>query len=260
MADFPEGCIADIISFTTPRDACRLRLVSTTFRSAAESDTVWEKFLPPDFSSLVSRSTHPPIFSRLKDLYFTLCNRPLLIDGGRKSFSLEKETGKKCFMLSARELCIIWGDTPRYWKWISSPKTRFEEVALLLRVCWLEISGKIEISMLSPSTRYTAYLVFKLNRQFLWGFNIQAGDTSIRVSESGETVRGTAVLGAHLYKREEENWHNYPEERKDGWMEIELGEFFYHGRQEGELEMRFEDLSGHWKGGLVVHGIEIRPK
>ncbi|XP_062084251.1 F-box protein PP2-B3-like [Humulus lupulus] len=129
MADFSEGCIADIISFTTPRDACRLCSVSTTFRSAAESDTVWEKFLPPDFSSVISRSTHPPTFSRLKDLYISLCDQPLLIDGGRMSFSLEKETGKKCFMVSARELCIVWGGTHQYhWKWISLPDARYKDV------------------------------------------------------------------------------------------------------------------------------------
>jgi hypothetical protein len=34
---------------------------------------------------------------------------------------LDRETGAKCYMLSARALCIIWGDTPRYWRWIPSP-------------------------------------------------------------------------------------------------------------------------------------------
>ncbi|XP_062084252.1 putative F-box protein PP2-B12 [Humulus lupulus] len=260
MADFPEGCIADIISFTTPRDACRLCSVSTTFRSAAESDTVWERFLPPDSSSLVARSTLVPTFSRLKDLYISLCDQPLLIDGGRKSFSLEKETGKKCFMISARELCIIWGDTPQYWKWISSPDARFEEVALLLQVCWLEISGKIEVSMLSPLTLYTAYLVFKVRHEDFYGFKTQVGNTTIGFVGSGEIVRGTAAVDGDYYEREEGDGHNYPKERRDGWMEIELGEFFYDGRQEGELEMKFQDLSSHWKDGLIVLGIEIRPK
>jgi len=42
----PEGCIADILSCTTPTDACRLSLVSKLFHSAAESDALWERFLP----------------------------------------------------------------------------------------------------------------------------------------------------------------------------------------------------------------------
>jgi len=44
----PEGCIAAILSGTTPVDACRLSLVSKTFCSAAESDTIWEHFIPSD--------------------------------------------------------------------------------------------------------------------------------------------------------------------------------------------------------------------
>ncbi|XP_062085230.1 putative F-box protein PP2-B8 [Humulus lupulus] len=113
--------------------------------------------------------------------------------------------------------------------------------------------------MLTPSTSYTAYLVFKLSDERFWGFDTQVGYTAIRLVGSGKTVRGTAVLDGD-YEREEGDGHNYPKERGDGWMETELGEFFYHGRQEGELEMKFEDLSSHWKEGLIVHGIEIRPK
>ena len=28
-------------------------------------------------------------------------------------------------MISARELAIVWGDTPDYWKWISVADTRY---------------------------------------------------------------------------------------------------------------------------------------
>ncbi|CAA6662507.1 unnamed protein product [Spirodela intermedia] len=84
-----------------------------------------------------------------------LC-RSILVDGGAKSFALERSSGKKCFLLSARELTIIWGDTPHYWDWISVPGSRFSEVARLLDVCWLEIRGKIECGMLSQKTSYAA--------------------------------------------------------------------------------------------------------
>ncbi|KAF8394160.1 hypothetical protein HHK36_020366 [Tetracentron sinense] len=42
----PEGCISNILSLTSPGDACRSSLVSSIFRWASESDIVWEKFLP----------------------------------------------------------------------------------------------------------------------------------------------------------------------------------------------------------------------
>src|SRR5262249_17998285 len=39
---------------------------------------------------------------------------------------------------------------------------RFESVAELLNVCWLEIRGEISTHMLSSKTHYAVYLVFKL--------------------------------------------------------------------------------------------------
>jgi hypothetical protein len=38
---------------------------------------------------------------------------------------LDRETGAKCYMLSARGLTIIWGDTPQYWSWIPLTDSRF---------------------------------------------------------------------------------------------------------------------------------------
>lgn len=54
---------------------------------------------------------------------------------------------------------------------------------------------------------------------------------------------------------------NGPKQREDGWMEIELGEYFVKNGEEGELEMSITEVkSGNWKGGLVIQGMEIRPK
>ena len=82
----PEGCIANILSFTTPRDVCRLALVSTIFRSASLSDAVWHRFLPSDYHSIISRSTSSSSSSSSskQDLYFTLSHRPIIIDHGKK--------------------------------------------------------------------------------------------------------------------------------------------------------------------------------
>lgn len=79
----PEECISNIISFTSPQDACVLASVSEIFESAAKSDIVWEKFLPPDYESLVSSSRD---FSSKKELYFALCDNPVLIDDGKTVF------------------------------------------------------------------------------------------------------------------------------------------------------------------------------
>jgi len=83
----PEGCIANILSRTTPLDACRLSLVSKIFRSAAESDTVWDRFLPSDYHSIISQSSPPlPNYPSKKSLYLALSDRPIIIDQGKMVF------------------------------------------------------------------------------------------------------------------------------------------------------------------------------
>ncbi|GLT87612.1 hypothetical protein SLE2022_056890 [Rubroshorea leprosula] len=157
--DLPNDCLAVIISLTSPLDANRSSLVSKSFNSAAGSDALWVKFLPADYQNLVPASHS---FSSLKSLYLSLCDHPVLIEDGKKSFSLDKRSGKKCYMLAPRNLAIAWGDTPYYWRWISIPDSRFPEVAKLLDVCWFEITGRIDSCKLSPMTRDNAFLEFKL--------------------------------------------------------------------------------------------------
>lgn len=86
--ELPEGCIANALSLTSPRDACRLSLVGSTFRSAAQSDDVWERFLPPDYRDILGRSADGIKLLRSsmskKQLYLHLCDNPILIDGGTK--------------------------------------------------------------------------------------------------------------------------------------------------------------------------------
>ncbi|KAF8015461.1 hypothetical protein BT93_H1084 [Corymbia citriodora subsp. variegata] len=217
--------------------------------------------------------------SSLKELYFSLCNDPVLSADGKMSFSLDRHSGKKCIMLSARALSIIWGNTPIYWSWTSMSNSRFAEVTELIKVCWLEIKGTISSCMLSPRTRYAAYLVFKSTLRS-YGFEFQpievgvgfAGDEAGRrkssiylYRESNMRQRRSRPRFRHasrsLMLAPAEGSGNYPKERQDGWSEIELGEFLTKEGEDGEVEMSvMETKGGHWKAGLVVEGIEIRPK
>ncbi|KAG8363803.1 hypothetical protein BUALT_Bualt19G0060300 [Buddleja alternifolia] len=290
----PEDCIANALSLTSPKDACRLSLVASTFRSASLSDTVWDRFLPSDYHDIISRSIdgRDSLLARFrckKDLYLFLCDHPILIDAGRKSFSLEKWSGKKCYVVAARELFIVWGDTPQYWQWISVPESRFSEVAELLDVCWFEIRGKISMKMLSPNTNYAAYLVFTCKSR-IYGFDHQPAEGYVG-PVGQESQKRTICLDPDGAKRERyqivprrigelyhlllnvqrqqdesvpnESTTEYPKQRDDGWMEVELGEYFVKdgGEEEGDLEMSLLEVKGgNWKSGLIIQGIEIRPK
>ncbi|KAJ6758697.1 hypothetical protein OIU74_025365 [Salix koriyanagi] len=285
----PESCIANVLSFTCPRDACRLSMVCSLFKSAEESDVVWERFLPLDYQSIISKSDASSMLlasaSSKKHLYLMLCEKPLIIEGGKKSFSLEKKSGKRCYMLSARDLTIVWGDTPPYWRWNSDPSSRFGEVAELISVCWLEIRGKINATMLSPATLYTAYLVFRPTGG-VYGLDYHPVEVRVGLvgSESGKrnvyldsesgckqqyhfVRRHTRIfnrgriVGMPASEPARESDGHYPKKRGDGWLEIELGDFFCKEGEDGELEMSVQEVkSGNWKGGLIVEGIEIRPK
>nr|GMD32045.1 F-box protein PP2-B10-like [Ipomoea batatas] len=298
--NLPEDCIATALSLTTPKDACRLMLVASNFRSAAQFDAVWERFLPLDYRDLISRAAHSGdllAFASKKDLYFYLCDHHIIIDDGTKSFSLEKESGKKCYMLAAKSLQIVWGNDTRYWKWISLAESRFSEAVELLDVCWFEIWGKINTKMLSPGTNYAAYLVFTA-RPGITGFESQPLEASIRIGEQEATTRTVYLdpkgvvswprhsLGFHhnepqwarrmgLFRSRtlqnanaaaaapENNGDEQPKKREDKWMEVELGEVFIRdgGKEEDCIDISLKEVKGgHWKSGIIVLGIEFRPK
>ncbi|EOA26085.1 hypothetical protein CARUB_v10019504mg [Capsella rubella] len=256
--DLPVDCISNIISFTSPRDACVAASVSKTFESAVQSDTVWDKFLPSDYSSLIPPSR---VFASKKELYFALCENHVLIDDGKKSFWLEKGNGKKCIMLSPKkDMWITWVSTPQYWRWISVPEARFEEVAELLNVCWFEVRGGMSTKYLSPGTRYSAYIVFKTKDRCPNLGDVPAEATVGLVGQES-SQRFIYFVGPSDRRRRDRERRDVtkPNMRKDGWMEAELGEFFNESSCDEIATSVLETKSPYWKRGLIIQGIEFRP-
>ncbi|KAJ3691511.1 hypothetical protein LUZ61_020675 [Rhynchospora tenuis] len=121
----PPDCISRMISLASPRDACMFALTCTAFRSIVDTDDTWQLFIPSDYASILSRAISPVEFSSKKDLFIKLCEHPVLIDGDKMSFGLDRFTGKKCYMISARALDIASvNEPPYYWRWRSSPDSR----------------------------------------------------------------------------------------------------------------------------------------
>ncbi|CAL1407548.1 unnamed protein product [Linum trigynum] len=274
----PEDCLSSILCFTSPHDACRSSKVSPEFQSAADSDVVWEKFLPSDYHRIVADCVPGLEFSSKKELYRKLCDS-VLVDGGRKRLKLEKLSGKKCYELSARDLSITWSSESMYWTWTPLPESRFSEVAVLRTMAWLEIQGKINTQMLTPNTKYGAYLVMKISDR-AFGLDLMPSEVSVQVGNKEECLN-TAYLrrrkNSHvefmetlMYGHRTEALKSMvaggggegklPAEREDGWLEIEIGEFFS-GEKTEEVKMGLKEVKGHHlKAGFIVHGIEIRPK
>ncbi|KAG5573754.1 hypothetical protein H5410_063520 [Solanum commersonii] len=173
---------------------------------------------------------------------------PILIDGGKMSFSLDKKTGKKCFMVAARGLEIEWGGTPEYWEWLSHVDSRFAEVAKLKRVCWLDIRGKIETQRLSKRTKYVVYLVFKLENKW---HGLETANAVVRfvdsVSDIDAEQRASVVHFAGQGPKE-----TLPFRRGDGWMELKMGDFFNDAGEDGDVDARLMETKhlGE-KSGLI---------
>ncbi|KAH7542999.1 F-box protein PP2-B15 [Ziziphus jujuba] len=270
----PEDCFAHIISLTSPGDACRLSSVSLSVHSIANLDSLWVRFLPSDYRQILSRLVHPVVFSSNKELFMRLCC-PRLIDGGRKIFSLQKSTCKKCYLLSARELSITWSSYPLYWTWKPLVESRFAEVAELRTICWLEISSTVNTQMLSPKTFYGAYLIVKFAER-AYGLDTFPSEVSVQVGNirsQGQVylsrnerkkqlpkqlfgLNQVEAFRTRMFQGEKEALF----ERKDGWVEIELGSFYNDGNDK-EVNMSLKEVKGqHLKGGIIVEGIELRPK
>ncbi|KAH1071466.1 F-box protein PP2-B15 [Glycine max] len=134
MELLPYDCFAHILSFTSTQDVCRSSLVSSIVQSMADSDAVWEKFLPLNHQEIVSRLVPPSLLcSSKKELFVKLC-KPRPIDDGNKMLSIEKTTGKICYLLSARQLSITWGNSSLYWSWkpIKGPRSQQRQKNLFI--------------------------------------------------------------------------------------------------------------------------------
>ncbi|ESR45030.1 hypothetical protein CICLE_v10003813mg [Citrus x clementina] len=182
----PARCISYIISLTTPRDASRLSLACPAFKSAADLDSVWEKFLPSDYKEIISNS--------------------------------------------------------------------FPEVAKLREVWWFEIIARIETRILSSKTNYAAYLVFKFvkSRQ---GFDARPIEFDVYFEGSNNHKRRSALLDPPTKVPPQ-----LSQDRGDGWTEIEMGEFFNENGDDGTAVCKLCESGSVQKRGIIIQGIELRPK
>ncbi|KAI8537967.1 hypothetical protein RHMOL_Rhmol09G0064400 [Rhododendron molle] len=170
------------------------------------------------------------------------------------------EDGKRCYMIGARGLNIGNGKILAHWNWASHPRTRVLEVAELVSVWWLGFRGKMNLELLSPRTTYVVYLVFKIAKDSR-GLSgpataaIRTWETTVKTKLPRRTV--FLINGEHVTEE-----YYSPQERSDGWMEIHLGEFYVKREDYRLLQLKFQFVEEKdiEKKGLIIQGIEFRPK
>ncbi|KAK9217730.1 hypothetical protein WN943_006358 [Citrus x changshan-huyou] len=248
LEDLPAKCISLIISLTTPRAASRLALVCPAFRSAADSDSVWEKFLPSDYEGFISNSSL--IDKKKKDLYFHLCRNPILFDNNTASFGLEQESGKKCYMAGAKWIYENSGISHRDCEMIpSSAGSRFPEVIELKLMSSLEIEARFGTTIFSPKTNYAAYFVFKF-AEFREGPETSPIDFEVYFEGTHNGKKRREFLDPQL-----------SQDRGNRWIEIKMGEFSIENGDEGAVVCRLSEPEPLSKRGTIIfQGIEVRPE
>lgn len=117
---------------------------------------------------------------------------------------------------------------------------------------WLDIKAKLDVKILSTNTTYAAYFVYKLANIDDHGFLKRPVQLSVYFEgHTGEThgLFLTPVTNIPSHARGNE------------WKEIKMGEFFNeHGDDGTAVASLFDFEQSSVKRGLVVEGIEFRPK
>lgn len=110
--------------------------------------------------------------------------------------------------------------------------------------------------MLTQNTKYAAYMVFKIAHHN-YGLGSPIQEAIVEIGEIRSTLQ--VCLQAGVFSPDAHVHVHFPQERPDGWMELKMGEFFNEDADNGEVSIILSAKhGGHWKKGLIVHGIEIR--
>ncbi|KAJ4850916.1 hypothetical protein Tsubulata_022951 [Turnera subulata] len=240
-AILPIECIALIISFTSPRDACRLSLVCREFCIAAGMDAVWERFMPSGFVDNISCTNS---LSSARDKFYNIIHKPVRLDEQCECF-VDRRTGKNRLVI--RNVSLIRWSRPRRWLAVGP-------------------TAGIESKFLSPKTAYVVHAVVD-TPEYSYGFDRTWFEIFVHHEGSG-----SRVLRHVLFEPPEdmdEAMDAMPRDRPDGLKEFVMGEFFNDYGDDGTkiqwyVRLRRADTPADARrimfSVLSIKAIEFRPK
>ncbi|MQL75242.1 hypothetical protein Taro_007610 [Colocasia esculenta] len=211
------------------------------------SEVDWQQLIPHDSGSESYHDLDPVEKSR---------------DNNWVVFGEDESTGKRCCIVQARGLIIRWRENQAgCWSY------KFNgDVAELSKACWLEIGAEVGTASLSPGTNYICVLLFLVSPS-AFGLGLRGETQEASVYVGGRRVsRRTVRLQRPAERPNDHNAAGEPRKRKDGWMEMVLGEFsLLNARGWAEapavrVELREVKRLAEPKGGLFVRGVELTPE
>ncbi|XP_078150742.1 uncharacterized protein LOC144546079 [Carex rostrata] len=145
------------------------------------------------------------------------------------------------------------GEKNKYWKCVSLRESRFVEALEALQVWVLRVEAKIKLDQLSPETNYAAHLIFKTKPN---SKGLHEYQRALIYSDGYRWEKNVCISPGVV--RPGNKCNVYPVKRSDGWMEIELGQFYCDG-DASEVGVCLEEANtNNKKTGLIISGIEAQ--
>ncbi|KAK9077151.1 hypothetical protein SSX86_005487 [Deinandra increscens subsp. villosa] len=173
-----------------------------------------------------------------------------------KLSSLNEINQKKQLLLPAKEALHDSSNVKKF-HIKTLAESRFQEVIELQPQQVLGIKCKIQSQMLSPDTKYSCYLVFKLSEK------CRGLHCPVRVRDQ-RSRKNKEVK--YLYFRSPNPWNlhdvnHIPKQRDDGWTEVTVWNFDSNNNLRNDcygVNLKLISYEGNM-AGLIVSGLEFRP-
>ncbi|KAI4347508.1 hypothetical protein L6164_008318 [Bauhinia variegata] len=254
LGDIPESCISSLLMNFDPPDICKLATVNRAFYRASSADFLWESKLPSSSKFLVDKVLAQKNLHNLtkKQIYAKLC-RPNRFDCGTKEAWLDKCSGQVCLFMSSKSLKITGIDDRRYWNYIQTEESRFQSIAYLQQMWWVEGLGEVEFEF--PKGIYSLF------------FRLQLGKPSKRLGRrvcDVDKVHGWDIKPVRFQLSTSDGQHAQRKCYLDGpgeWAYYHVGDFVIESPNK-PIEIKFSlaqiDCT-HTKAGLCIDCAVICP-
>ncbi|PRQ60040.1 putative phloem protein [Rosa chinensis] len=259
LRDLPESCISYILLYLDPPEICKLAQVNRVFRAASSTDFVWQSKLPSNYKFLVEKSlilgAHNSNRIPKKDIYARLC-LPNRFDNGTKEVWLDKSCGSHpqvCLSISSKALRITGIDDRRYWSNIPTEESRFNRVAYLKQIWWLEAQGELEFEF--PPGNYSLYFRLQLGRTCPGRFGRRVCNT--------DQVHGWDIKPVRFHLSTSDGQHALSEcylHERCSWVHYHVGDFVSNSPKPMKIKFSVTQIDcTHTKGGLCLDSVLICP-
>ncbi|KAG9148765.1 hypothetical protein Leryth_013445 [Lithospermum erythrorhizon] len=253
LEDIPEACIALVLSYLDPLQICKLARLNRAFRAASSADFIWETKLPPNYPYILDKVGNDGDIKRGKKDIFATLSRPFSFDDGNKEMWIDKRTGGICVSISSKAMSITGIDDRRYWNQIITDESRFQTIAYLQQIWWLEVDGDLEFQF--PAGRYSMF------------FRLQLGKVTKRHgrrASNSDNIHGWDIKPVEFQLTTQDGQHAVSQKTLDNvgtWVNYHVGDFVV-GKNNVSTKIKFSltqiDCT-HTKGGLSVDSVLICP-